>query len=480
MRGMERRQWLKLLLAASGTHVFPACNPPRAAIKANARIIVIGAGIAGLAAARELHHAGHEVIVLEARDRIGGRVYTDRSRPDEPVDLGAAWIHGTEGNPITQLAAHCGAQTISTNSSSWWTWDTNGKMLATKDEVALWDAFDELLEKLRALRNQRMAMQMDDISIAEAVDEVLEGQGLTQKQRRRLRFAMNASIEQEYAADVADLSLYHWDSGLWFDGPNVLFPEGYDCITTLLASQLDIRTGHEVLQIHEDDVGMKVITNQGIFESDYAVVTLPLGVLKAGAVHFDPPLPTTKQGAIDRLGMGVLDKVVLRFPYAFWSDADVLYLGYIAQKTGEWSTNLSFYEIDGRPTLICFHAASYAREIEDMSDEGILAAAMKVLRTMFHRHIPDPESWLITRWACDPYALGSYSYLPSGASPDDYDELARPVGRLYFAGEATNKEYSSTVHGAYLSGVRAAQEVMAQVVSAQPMSDALGEDIAGA
>lgn len=401
------------------------------------------------------------MIVLEARDRIGGRVFTDRSRPDEPVDLGASWIHGAEGNPIAKLAADFGAETIPTHSNSYQTWDTDGRILTEHEEEAIWTAFDMLLEELDELRERRIAMGLGDIPLLVAMDEIMDEQGITGKERQRLLLAVNTSIELGFAADAGDLSLYYWDWGPKFDGPDVVFPRGYDCVTNMLASQLDIRTGHVVQQIHYDDTGATIVTEKGTFEGDYAVVTLPLGVLEAGAVRFEPPLPAAKLGAIDRLGMGVLNKVVLRFPQAFWADEGLLYHGYIAQNVGAWSTSMSYYKIDGRPTLVCFHAGSYARELEAMSDEAIVAAAMEVFRTMFKKSIPDPESFLITRWASDPYAFGSYSYMPPGARPDDYDALAKPVGRLHFAGEATNKEYASTVHGAYLSGVRAAREIVA-------------------
>ncbi|WP_437285519.1 flavin monoamine oxidase family protein [Sorangium sp. So ce406] len=477
---MQRRQWLKLLLATSGARFVAACSAAQTIPGKSARVIVVGAGIAGLAAARELHRAGHAVTVLEARDRIGGRVWTDRSRPDEPVDLGAAWIHGTDGNPITQLAADSDVETISTDSRSWWTWDTDGRILTAEEEGALWAAFDALLEQLDALREQRIASGKGDIPLATAVDEILQEQAMTDEERRRLRLAMNASIEQEFAADAEEISLYYWDWGPRFDGPNVLFPQGYDRVTATLGSQLDVRTGHVALQIRHDAAGVTVLTDQGDFEGDYAVVTLPLGVLKAAAVRFEPPLPAEKQGAIDRLGMGVLNKVVLRFPHAFWSDAGVLYLGYIAQNAGEWSTNMSFHEVDGRPTLVCFNTASHARDLEQMSDEAIIAAGMGVLRTMFGANIPDPESWLVTRWFRDPYARGSYSYMPPGATPDDHDELARPAGRLHFAGEATHKGHASTVHGAYLSGVRAAQEIATQMAAPRPSPIASSEVAAAA
>jgi monoamine oxidase len=164
--------------------------------------------------------------------------------------------------------------------------------------------------------------------------------------------------------------------------------------------------------------------------------------------------------AINNLGMGLLNKVYLRFPQVFWDEQSDL-LDYIAQNRGEWAEWLNIYKYTGKPILLGFNAATYARQIEPLSDEMMVAAAMKTLRTIHGPSIPEPEAWLITRWASDPLAGGSYSYLPPGASPDDYDDLAEPVAdRLFFAGEATSREYAATVHGAYLSGLAAAERIV--------------------
>jgi len=191
------------------------------------------------------------------------------------------------------------------------------------------------------------------------------------------------------------------------------------------------------------------------------LVTLPLGVLQAGSVRFTPVLPSAKQEAINKLGMGVLNKCYLRFAEAFWPE-DVDWLEYIPTKRGEWTEWVSFTQAAKWPILLGFNAADHGREIEALSDPQIVSSAMQTLRTIFGADIPDPVDYQITRWASDPFALGSYSFNPVGTNPRMRTTLARPINnRLFFAGEATEQNHFSTAHGAYLSGLRAAKEMAA-------------------
>ena len=223
---------------------------------------------------------------------------------------------------------------------------------------------------------------------------------------------------------------------------------------------MDIRLNQIVQSVEYGEAGVTVTTTQGIFEGDYAVITLPLGVLKSESVSFVPPLPVAKQAAIHNLGMSVLNKVYLHFPDVFW-DTDAEWIGYLGERTGEWASALNLYAYTERPVLLLFNAGEYGLAIEDMSDEQIVQKAMDMLRAVYGENIPDPDGVLITRWGKDPFALGSYSSIYLGATPEDREALAESVENvLFFAGEATSTEFAATVHGALLSGQRAAQEVM--------------------
>jgi monoamine oxidase len=190
------------------------------------------------------------------------------------------------------------------------------------------------------------------------------------------------------------------------------------------------------------------------------VVTLPLGVLQRGDVLFDPPLPESKKQAIARVGVGLLNKAYLRFPRRFWPvKAD--WIGLVSEPKGRWSEFLNVSRFIDQPILLGFNAAAYARRLEPMNDQQTINDVMTALRSMFGRNAPDPTDFKITRWGSDAFSIGSYSYMKTGASPNDYNELARPVGkRLFFAGEHTSRRHSATVHGAYLSGLRVASQVI--------------------
>jgi monoamine oxidase len=231
-------------------------------------------------------------------------------------------------------------------------------------------------------------------------------------------------------------------------------------ITQHLSQGLKIETSQEVQEIHWQETPTRIVTKQQEFTADRVIVTLPLGVLKAGNVRFVPALPEGKQAAIETLGMGVLNKCYLRFPEVFWPN-DVDWLEYIAEEHGEWTEWVSFARTTGQPMLLGFNAGTRGREIEALTDEQIVESAMQTLRILYGDDIPEPTDFQITRWASDPFARGSYSFCSVGSTPEMRRELARPLdGKLFFAGEATNVDYYGTADGAYQSGLRVAEEVL--------------------
>ncbi|MBD2424876.1 FAD-dependent oxidoreductase [Phormidium sp. FACHB-1136] len=455
---MKRRNFLNRVGAFGLGYWASACGSSglRTGTVSNPkRVIVVGAGLAGLAAAQELQRLGHEVVVVEARDRIGGRVWTSHQWPDAPLDLGATWIHGTEGNPITELADAIQARRWVTDYDQAITYNTDGSPFSGEDE--------EDLDQLREALFEAIAIAQDgevDTSIFQATESVRQTLDPSSQARQWINFVLNSELEQEYAGSVAQLSAHWYDSDEGFDGDDALFEQGFGVITESLAEGLSIELGQVVREIRWNQSPLRVITQQTEFLADHVVVTLPLGVLQSQRVRFTPALPSDKQQAIARLGMGVLNKCYLRFEAAFWP-TDVDWLEYISANHGEWAEWVSFQRVANQPILLGFNAADQGRQIEAWSDQAIVASAMETLKTIFGVDIPDPMDAQMTRWASDPFALGSYSYNALGSTPQDREILAAPLGnQLFFAGEATEPDYFGTTHGAYLSGLRAAEEIL--------------------
>ena len=190
--------------------------------------------------------------------------------------------------------------------------------------------------------------------------------------------------------------------------------------------------------------------------ADRVIVTVPLGVLKAQTIAFDPPLPERKRRAIERLGFGLLNKVVLSFEEPFWPESpDMIGLVGQEQPVADLVNGLTFA---GAPLLVGLRGGAAARSREALSDQDAIGEVLAAMDAA-----PEPTGALVTRWAADPYARGSYSFLAVGSSPADLRALAEPVGeRLLFAGEATHEDFFATVHGAYMSGIREAERILGE------------------
>lgn len=453
---LSRAQFLRGAGAVGTTALLAGCG--RLGLGGGpSRVLVVGAGMAGLAAARRLQAEGLDVTVLEARDRVGGRLATTRPDDGPPLDLGAAWIHGRQENPLLDLDGYDDLETTRTDYGNLWVYE-RGSRLSEATLHRLYDRYYRLMARL-SRRRDRFA-ESGSLSLSAAIDGVTTNWSLSTQAARRLRYAVRTEIEHEYAADTDALSATEYDLGEELRGGDELVTSGYDRVAESLAEDLDVRLNHAVDSIGYDSDGVTVHTQQGTIEGDRVVVTLPLGVLKARSVTFAPSLPAWKRRAIDRLGMGVLNKTFLRFPERFWASRPEL-LGRVAEQSDRWAEFLNLAHYTDAPVLVGFNAGGFARRLESWTDEAIVASAVAALEAAFGRSVPSPEAAHVTRWHADPYARGSYSYVPPGADGADIKSLARPVAeRVFFAGEATSRAFPGTVQGAYLSGVREAERVL--------------------
>lgn len=416
-------------------------------------VIVIGAGAAGLAAARELRARGFAVTVLEARDRIGGRVWTHGDL-GVPIDMGAAWLNGVDGNPIRKMASDLGIVTTPTDYDSVLVFDADGQEIPEK-KLASWHrqyrALADRAEKLAA-------RQRRPITVERAFELALDGEELDPDERRALDWMIGAYEELPWGVDATKKLAEREEEG-GFGGGDRLFVDGYAQIIHALGEGIPVRHREVVRRIEARDDGVRVETSQGVHEAARVIVTLPLGVLKAGAVTFSPALPARKQGAIDRLAMGALNKIALVFPHAFWP-AKPHFFGYMSEERGEAPVFLNLHHYArGRAALVAFLTGRFSEQTANLPDAVVEERLMEILRSMFGPDIPSPTGMVRTHWERDPFALGSYAYIPVGAEPADMDILAEPVGRVHFAGEATHRQHDGTVHGAMLSGIREAKRI---------------------
>ncbi|KAI4308147.1 hypothetical protein L6164_031251 [Bauhinia variegata] len=433
-------------------------------------VIVIGGGMAGIAAARALHDASFQVVLLESRERLGGRIHTDYSF-GFPVDLGASWLHGVgKENPLAPLIGRLGLPLYRTSGDnsvlydhdleSYALFDTVGNQVPQELVTKVGEAFEFILKETDKVRQEFS----EDMSIFRALSIVFERrpdlrlEGLAHKV---LQWYL-CRMEGWFAADADTISLKCWDQEELLPGGHGLMVRGYLPVINTLAKGLDIRLGQRVTKVVRRYNGVKVTVENGrTFVADAAVIAVPLGVLKANSIKFEPKLPDWKEEAIADLGVGIENKIILHFENVFWPNVE--FLGVVAETSYGCSYFLNLHKAAGRPVLVYMPAGQLAKDIEKMSDE----AAANFAFTQLKRILPDatsPIQYLVSRWGSDINSLGSYSYDVVGKPHYLYERLRIPVDNLFFAGEATSMSYPGSVHGAFSTGMMAAEDCRMRVL----------------
>lgn len=413
-------------------------------------VVIVGAGIAGLAAARELAAEEYQVTVLEARDRIGGRIWTDHSL-GVPLDCGASWIHGTKDNPMVDLAHQYGCQFRVTNWYAFLAFDQCNNTVPAQLLPSIEEQFATILVKAGNYARKTPK----DMSLMQAIIETQQDKVLP---KEVLQWRLTGL--SRYAGMEADkLSARHWDLEQVLTGGDHYMLNGYKPIVDGLAQNINIKLNTVVKKISYDAEKVIVQTNKNTFIADAVIITLPLSLLKNKTVIFEPDLPTWKQQAAQHLAMGLLNKIALKFPIIFWP-TNYEGISYFFDQNDDVSLFMNYDNYFQRSILVGYLGGSIAAELEKMSNIALVNHVMEKLKSLFGSDIPEPDHTLITRWLQDPFSMGSYSYVPINGTVKDYKMLAKPVAeRLFFAGEATSEHYPASTHGAYLSGIRAAEEV---------------------
>jgi monoamine oxidase len=449
----ERRRFLQASAASAAALAMGLQTKLADAQTAGNSVIVIGAGIAGLAAATKLRAAGLTVTVLEARGRTGGRIWTDRAVLGFPCDMGAGWIHGPSAdNPVTDLARRANATTYLTRDDSAIVYDSAGRDVSTQQFGEAAARYQKLLTDLDAL-----AAKLDaDISVWEGINRI----DPNLRTDPFIIYQLTAYGEFDAGGAAENLSIFNWRGGSKFPGKDVIFPNGYDAVTNLVAQGIDVRLNQVVTQINYSANSVTVTTSQGVFTGSHVVVTLPLGVLKKGSVTFTPPLPSALRASIDKVLMGTVNKVFCQFDSAFWP-TDTQYFGYHAPVKGLFAYWLSYRTFSQINCLVGIAIGNGGAMIDSMSDAQVTASTSEALKVMFGPNTPAPKKVNASRWNIDPFAYGAYSYGSLNTLPADFTTLAAAVdNKLFFAGEHTSTLYKATVHGAFISGNEAADKII--------------------
>lgn len=421
--------------------------------------IVIGSGVSGLAAASQLHNAQKEVLVLEARNRPGGRVHTTYDWGFS-IEMGASWVHGIHNNPLRPLmdqqltVLNSYDSTNPTGMLRDFALYTHDGTPVSKQSLALFSSLTKEFIKYSKNRNKMNSFE-------QLFKELTVHKNLTKAQSELLHYALENIYTYEYGENLTKLSpnaLTPYDRSS-VSGTNALLPRGYFKIFQHLTDDVPVKFNQRVKQIEYNRKGVRVITQNETYHAKRVIVTVPLGVLKAKFIKFHPALPKYKLKAIDELQMGNYEKLYLLFDEVFW-DKNKEWIGLLPKNKYEGFNIFNYYKYTQKPVLIAFTGGQLAREMDIRdSSEWI----MKYLRKIYGDNIPDPIKIKKTHWKTDPFSLGSYSYLPIGVDKQAVRNLAKPVaGRLFFAGEATSDTDPGTVHGAYQSGIRAADEIIAK------------------
>jgi monoamine oxidase len=399
-------------------------------------VVIVGAGAAGVAAGRILKAAGVDALIVEARDRVGGRAHTIDAGLSGPLDMGCEWLHSADRNVLVEAAEGLGL-TIDRARPDWGS--HAGRNFPPEQRAAFQTAserfWDSLEREAQAGGPDRPAAELLEPGnpwnpLIQAISTYYNGVELDR-------------------VSIIDLDRYV-DTGV-----NWRIAEGYGTLIERAARKLDIALGTPVSQIDHSGPRLRLRTPRGDIHARTAIVTVPTGVIAAGGLTFVPDLPD-KRAAAAGLPLGLADKIF------FQVDAQADLPGKHVFGTTDRVETISFdLRPRGWPIIQGFVGGAFARALEDEGPAGFEAAARHQLGTMLGNDVQKHLTFLeASAWARDPWSRGSYSHARPGAA-DERAVLAAPVDeRIFFAGEACSERFFSTAHGAWETGIAAAQALL--------------------
>lgn len=428
--------------------------------KENLPIIVIGAGIAGISCAKSLQDAGKTVYILEARNRIGGRIHSQYNA-HACFDLGASWIHGIDQNPIWELTQKHQIKTAIFNYNQAQYFNENKAAFSALET-------QDLIQSIQKV--QQYIAHIPQISAVDAVKEAIStlsysSKAFTQDQLKRYLFSFFECLANDpFATNLENLaSNYHQHEG-YFSGDEVIFPQGYTQLIEALATSLDIKTGIDIQKITYHDGYVEIIDrNNRPYFASHVIVTVPLGVLKQNLIEFNLPLPQPYKHAIEQIGFGSFNKVFfqLKTPIPFISQSKKEPTSVFYWANQRLFNILDLSSIYQQPTYLMLFGGKTSEFIDHATDTAVWHFIAKSLQQNTQHPFLEAENLLITRWGLDPYSYGSFSFPKVDHCSTYTQQLAVPIQqRIFFAGEHCHSRYAATVHGAYLSGIETASRLL--------------------
>ncbi len=419
-------------------------------------VLVLGAGMAGLAAARSLQDAGQQVSVLEAKYRLGGRIYTNHDFAGIPVEFGAEFIHG-ERAATWELVRELGLETVHWNKLD----DSlvrlgDGAWLNMREACAAYPDFAQTrswnLPEVDALPNEDWGSYLRRIGFDHHQLRYVE-RSFANACGEAMRFLSAKAVLEGLRAE---------DEG----GGDYRILGGYDTLVNALAAGLTIHSDDPVNELMWNVNGVRALTLGGdVYEADVAIITVPLGVLQAEAIRFVPELPEEKRSAFLGLRMGPVIKLVYSFDEAP-VDPNIMAVYSRLNPPMWWSPSCGYKTNEHIWTA--FATGDWAAELLALGEEGALGAGLESLKQELNRPDLKAKAARLINWPDDPYTRGGYSYVLPGQA-GAREKLATPTPPLFWAGEASAPEpRAATVHGALLSGRRAALEVLSHRGEAAP------------